>query len=91
MKTSDSLAKFQFIGSAIQNLNISNSFVLLNVNENTTKTFDVDYEINEINLDSEDNNSYFGVLDLIVTVDVSNEKQNLNISLKLQGCFHIQN
>lgn len=84
MDTKTSLSKFQFCGSNIKSLSMSNPFVVLPSDEKVKRKFDVDYDVQRI---EESENTLFGLIDLIVAVQIKTEGEKFNLKLILQGCF----
>ena len=84
-------SEFQFIGSSINRLAISNDFVVFPDASTLDKNIDVSYDILEI---SKDEDNVWGTIDLYIECTISDCNSNQNetnnvctISLSINGCF----
>ena len=89
INTSEIAAPFQFIGSSVRKLDISNNFVKMDDSSEIKRTFDVSYSIDDAVLDD---HKWIGLLTLSVWVSCNFKSPkarpaSFSLKLELQGCF----
>lgn len=91
MNVNNVISEFQFIGSSINRLSVSNDFVVFPDSSTLDKNIDVSYDILEI---SKDDDNIWGTIDLYIECNISDCNSNENetdnvcaISLSINGCF----
>lgn len=89
MDVNEIKADLQLLGSNIQNLNIENSFVLIDFNDKDLKReIDVSYEISDPYLtEEEDESSIAANILLSIKLHIYNNEDSAKIGLNLEGCF----
>jgi hypothetical protein len=91
MEANKYTSDFQFIGNTIKKFNIKNNFLIYNDDDpNIKKYLDVSHKITEISLheDEQKNQILFGLLNLDIKFNVSQNKYKTSISLLIEGCFN---
>ncbi len=77
---------FQFIGSSVKKVQITNDFVVLPDADSLKKQIDVDYVIESLQRNDEDQD-IFSTLLLSVRVTYKHNKSKMDIKFEIQGAF----
>lgn len=87
MDINNSIAAIQFVGSSVKSIVLHNDFIILNETQELNRSVNVDYEIDEISENIDEDDSVYGTITLFVNIEISDGKSRLTIEMDLQGCF----
>lgn len=81
------VSRFQLIGTTVKKIQVTNDFVTLPDAVDVKRIIDVDYVIEGIERNEEDE-SLFGTILLSIHVTIRHQKRKLDIKCDVQGAFH---
>lgn len=84
MDITECKSEFEFLGSSVKKLTLTNDFINFPYGENAERFFDVEYSLHDI---SEHDEKMVGYVDLYVDVLLKSEEKQSKMQLVIEGCF----